>query len=194
MIAAALVGAVVLALSAWAAAAPAVPRWEARAFATVNGLPHVLWPILWLPMQVGNLVVGAALGLIVAIALRDVALALAVLAAVAAKLVAERWLRARLLPVLEVRQRPGSSQALVAIRGDDVPTEGVSFPSGHAILAAALATLLYDPLGPWLGWGLVAVAVLAGVGRVFVGAHNPLDVLAGWGAGMVIGGVLGVIQ
>jgi len=194
VIAAALVGAVVLALSAWAAAAPAVPRWEARAFATVNGLPHVLWPILWLPMQVGNLVVGAALGLIVAIALRDVALALAVLAAVAAKLVAERWLRARLLPVLEVRQRPGSSQALVAIRGDDVPTEGVSFPSGHAILAAALATLLYDPLGPWLGWGLVAVAVLAGVGRVFVGAHNPLDVLAGWGAGMVIGGVLGVIQ
>jgi membrane-associated phospholipid phosphatase len=193
MIGVAIAGAILLAVASWAAAAPAVPRWEVRAFAVVNGLPHALLPVLWLPMQVGNLVVGAALGLVVAAWERDLALAAAVVAAVVAKLVAERWLRARLLPRLEVRLRPGSSQAVVAIRGSDVPTQGVSFPSGHTILAAALAALLFDPLGTWLGWGLVAVAALAGVGRVFVGAHNPADVLAGWGAGMVIGGLLGMV-
>jgi membrane-associated phospholipid phosphatase len=192
MIGVVILGAIVLALATWAAAAPVVPRWEVRAFAAVNGLPHALLPVLWLPMQVGNLVVGAALGLVVAAWQRDIALAVGVVVAVVAKLVAERWLRARLLPRLEVRLRPGSSQVDAAIRGD-VPTTGVSFPSGHAILVAALAALLFDPLGPWLGWALVAVAALAGIGRVFVGAHNPADVLAGWGAGMVIGGLLGMV-
>jgi membrane-associated phospholipid phosphatase len=191
MIGVAIVGAVLLALASCAAAAPVVPRWEVRAFAAVNGLPPVLLPALWLPMQIGNLVVGAAFGLVVAAWQRDLALGVAVVAAVGAKLVAERWLRARLLPRLEARLRPGSSQAVATIRGADVPTQGVSFPSGHAILAAALAALLFDPLGPWLGWTLVVVAVLAGLGRVFVGAHNPADVLAGWGAGMVIGALLG---
>jgi membrane-associated phospholipid phosphatase len=28
------------------------------------------------------------------------------------------------------------------------------------------------------------------IGRVYVGAHNPLDVTAGAGAGMLLGGVL----
>jgi membrane-associated phospholipid phosphatase len=31
------------------------------------------------------------------------------------------------------------------------------------------------------------------LGRVYVGAHNPLDVTAGLGAGMLIGGVLDVL-
>jgi membrane-associated phospholipid phosphatase len=31
------------------------------------------------------------------------------------------------------------------------------------------------------------------LGRVYVGAHNPLDVTAGLGAGMLIGGVLEVL-
>ena len=36
-------------------------------------------------------------------------------------------------------------------------------------------------------------AFLVMLGRVYVGAHNPLDVTAGLGAGMVIGGVLDVL-
>jgi membrane-associated phospholipid phosphatase len=30
-------------------------------------------------------------------------------------------------------------------------------------------------------------------GRVYVGAHNPLDVIAGFGAGMLVGGVLAAL-
>ena len=37
-----------------------------------------------------------------------------------------------------------------------------------------------------------SLAVLVAVGRVFVGAHNPLDVVAGLGAGMLVGAILAV--
>jgi membrane-associated phospholipid phosphatase len=34
------------------------------------------------------------------------------------------------------------------------------------------------------------VAVVVGVGRIYVGAHNPLDVTAGLGLGVLVGAVL----
>jgi len=37
---------------------------------------------------------------------------------------------------------------------------------------------------PW------ACVVLNGVARLYVGAHNPLDVTAGLGAGLLLGGVV----
>ena len=39
-----------------------------------------------------------------------------------------------------------------------------------------------------MGAGVLAVLVM--VGRVYVGAHNPLDVTAGLGTGLLLGGVL----
>ena len=36
-------------------------------FHAVNGLPDWLYPVLWLPMQLGNLVVGTVVGLVVAL-------------------------------------------------------------------------------------------------------------------------------
>jgi undecaprenyl-diphosphatase len=78
------------------------------------------------------------------------------------------------------------------LRGD-VPARGASFPSGHVILAAAIAAVLSSALGPgwvWLPWLLTFLVLL---GRVYVGAHNPLDVTAGLGAGMLIGGVLEIL-
>ncbi|WP_201983274.1 phosphatase PAP2 family protein [Hymenobacter rubidus] len=60
-----------------------------------------------------------------------------------------------------------------------------SFPSGHAMGAAAVATalgfLLWQHRGHWLAWAAGPLFAL-GVGwsRMYLGVHFPSDVLAGW--------------
>lgn len=59
--------------------------------------------------------------------------------------------------------------------------ELVSFPSGHTLTAFAVATLLMVGLS-LRGWRWATVALVAcaiGLSRIAVGAHWPLDVLAG---------------
>jgi membrane-associated phospholipid phosphatase len=64
----------------------------------------------------------------------------------------------------------------------------VSFPSGHAAAAAALAGILILGVEGHALWrvALLGLAVLVGVSRIMVGVHWPLDVL--WG---MLGGWLG---
>jgi undecaprenyl-diphosphatase len=68
-----------------------------------------------------------------------------------------------------------------------------SFPSGHAMTAAAVYGMIGVVLAkeyPRLRWPLAvavpALVVLIGVSRVFLGVHWPTDVLAGWAAGMTL--------
>ena len=109
--------------------------------------------------------------------------------ATALKFVSERVVRREMADYLAVRQRPGTSQPGAILRGD-VPASGPAFPSGHVILVAAIGSVVAPSLES--GWAVVPVVLtlLVMVGRVYVGAHNPLDVTAGAGAGMLLGGVL----
>ena len=70
-----------------------------------------------------------------------------------------------------------------------------SFPSGHAVTAfglAAAVALCSAPSGRrWIAWAALAVATVVAFSRVAVGAHWPLDVLAG-GAGGWLCGAIGV--
>jgi undecaprenyl-diphosphatase len=54
----------------------------------------------------------------------------------------------------------------------------------------AVAVLFMPYLRGW--WRAVpfGLALLACVARVYLGAHNPLDVVAGAGAGLLLGGLL----
>ncbi len=192
-IVASVVGAGVLCGSVAGALLPEVHPRERRVFRAVNGLPDWLYRPLWVPMQLGNLAVGCGAGLLAAWAYRDWPTAGAVVAATGLKLVAERVLRARLAGHLAVRQRPGTSEPGARLRGGDVPASGPSFPSGHVILVAAVAVVLVEHLPlTWAGVPFVLTGLVM-LGRVYVGAHNPLDVTAGLGTGLLVGGLLGLV-
>jgi len=163
---------------------------EQRAFHLVNGLPNWLYWPLWLPMQLGNLVVGTLAGLGLAVWFGDLAMAVGVVSAAALKLLAERVVRKRTAQYIEVRQRPGTSERGAILRGD-VPASGPSFPSGHVILVAAVACVVLGRMPESVVWIPFTLTALVIVARVYVGAHNPLDVLAGLGAGLILGGLLG---
>jgi undecaprenyl-diphosphatase len=68
-----------------------------------------------------------------------------------------------------------------------------SFPSNHAANAAALATLAALSM-PRLWTSAVALAMLVGYSRIYVGTHYPLDVLAGGVLGLAIALVLSGIM
>jgi len=80
------------------------------------------------------------------------------------------------------RGRPGSTVGDVVLRGD-VPTHGLSFVSGHAVITSAAAVMLMAVLGARWRWAPWAVVVLNGLGRIHVGAHNPSTWWAGSASG-----------
>jgi undecaprenyl-diphosphatase len=68
-----------------------------------------------------------------------------------------------------------------------------SFPSGHAMTGAAVYGMIgvvlarvHPRLRSPLAVAVPALIVLIGVSRVFLGAHWPTDVLAGWAAGVTL--------
>jgi undecaprenyl-diphosphatase len=176
-----IVGLAVLAGGAVIVRDGAVPGWEESLFHAVNDLPGALYPVLWPFQQLGVLVIGPIVA-IVALVLRRYRLAVAALIVTAAKLVSERLVKA-----VVTRERPGTSIGSdIHVRGD-VSISGESFVSGHAILVAALASVI-SPYLParWraVPWVLVAIVM---IGRIYVGAHNPLDVVCGAALGVALG-------
>jgi undecaprenyl-diphosphatase len=157
---------------------------ERRLFHAVNNLPDWLNGPLWVFQQLGNIAVALLVLVTLAVALRKWRLAAAAVMVVAAKLVLERVVK-----MIVERGRPGSTIGDVVFRGD-VPMHGLSFVSGHSAMAAAAATMLMAVLPrrwrvvPWI------VVALNNLGRVYSGAHNPLDVVGGVGLGLVIGAPL----
>ncbi len=89
------------------------------------------------------------------------------------------------------RERPGSTLSDVVLR--DVPSAGVAYPSGHAVITAGIVVLLAPYVRRrWLVV-LVALALLNSVARVFLGAQAPLDVVGGAALGAAIGAGLNLL-
>ena len=122
---------------------------------------------------------------IIAAITRRFRLALLLLVATVAKLGLERVVKA-----MVSRQRPATSIGPDVHRRGQVSVHGESFVSGHAVLIAALAGLIAPYLpGRWkiVPWVVVALVMIT---RVYVGAHNPLDVVCGAALGVAIAGAI----
>lgn len=179
----ALVGLALTVLASLGARHGAVSGAEKAVFRWINGLPDWLERVMWALQLLGVLVTPIVVA-VVALALRRWRLALALVLLAPLKLVAER----QVLKALVERQRPGQNEPGAILRG--VPPAGLSYPSGHAIIAVGMVTLLWPYLGRRGRVVAVLLAVAVGVARVYLGAHNPLDVVAGAGLGLLLGGLL----
>jgi membrane-associated phospholipid phosphatase len=158
---------------------------ERAAFHAVNGLPDWLYSPMLLFQYLGVL----AMPLVVAVGalvVRRWRLAAALVLVVPLKLALERAVK-----LLVQRERPGTTVPDAVLRG--VHSAGLSFVSGHAIITFAIAGLLGLVLPR--RWAVVAfvLATCNAVARVYLGAHNPLDVVGGAAVGLAIAAVLDLV-
>jgi membrane-associated phospholipid phosphatase len=166
----------------FAVSAPPPASAERSVARGLTSLPDAVTPVLEVVMQAGTRAAILVLVVLLAAARRWRASAAALLAGIAT------WMAMHQMKVLIERPRP--TAALL----DHVPKDsagGWAYPSGHAAIAAALATIvvLMGTERRSLRWVAAAVAALTGLARVHLGVHWPLDVAAGAVVGVLAGWV-----
>ena len=159
---------------------------ERAVFEAINGLTSSLETAGNAVQYLGILAIGP-LVVIVALVLRRWRLAAAAALVTGLKLLIERgvW-------KLVYRERPAITEPNAIVRGSTATT-GASFVSGHVILSTGLAWAITPYLHGWwraVPWVVVAMIAFA---RIYLGAHNPLDVVGGLALGLVAGGLANLI-
>src|SRR5512135_1051424 len=156
---------------------------DVAVFRRINHWPGWLYPPMW-TVQLSGVIGALPLVAAAAALLRRLRLAVALAAAILLKV----WLEA-VAKMFVQRDRPAETLPDVILRGQSA-AHGLSFPSGHAMVIFAITALVAPYFEGWwrvLPWALAAAVCLS---RLYLGAHFPLDVAAGAGLGMLIGGVL----
>jgi glycosyltransferase 2 family protein len=170
-------GAVLLASAA--IARRGVPEGEVRVFRAANELPDRVFPAIWAPMQYGTF---ATVPVLSALALARHRPRLAASLGFAG---GAAWLLAKAVKPAVGRARPDGVVADVGLRGTE---EGdLGFPSGHAAVSVAITTAAWPYLSDGGRFAAVALCTTVAFGRLYVGAHLPLDVIGGAGLGLALG-------
>ena len=95
------------------------------------------------------------------------------------------WVLAKFVKDVAHRGRPGVLLEEVILRG--VPATGHGFVSGHAAVAAALATIASSEVSRRTRRVLWTLVWAVAAARVYSGAHLPLDVVGGAALGWALG-------
>ena len=175
-------GAVVLLLCALPVHADRVGGLEADLFRLVNDLPSVPFTVVWVPMQLGNLLVVPA-AVLAALAFRRWRLAGGLALAGAGV-----YALAKVVKRFVERGRPSDVLDDVVVRG--AAPHGLGFVSGHIAVVTSLALVAWPWLPRWGRWaaGLAVAAVF--FTRMYVGAHLPLDMVGGAALGVAVGALV----
>lgn len=160
---------ILIVVTSLVAATHRISRFEEDVFRLINRLPDLFRPALNVVMQ------GGALGAVPVVAAIALALRRTRLARDMAIAGGAAWVGAKILKSLVGRQRPFVALEAVFRHTTD---GGLGFPSGHAAVAAALATAAAPYLGRHLRRTAWITALVVGIARVYLGAHLPLDVSA----------------
>ena len=175
-------GAVVLLLCALPVHADRVNAVEADAFRLVNDLPSAPFPIVWVPMQLGNLLVVPA-AIPAALAFRRCRLAAGLALAGAGV-----YVLAKVVKRFVERGRPSDVLDEVVVRG--AAPHGLGFVSGHIAVVTALALVAWPWLPRWGRWAAGAAVAAVFLTRMYVGAHLPLDMVGGAALGVAVGALV----
>jgi len=92
--------------------------------------------------------------------------------------------------IKKARPTPRPLYVEPTILRDDAPVEGESFPSGHAAIAFAAATLVAPHLPAPVRPLAFTAAAAAAVVRISQGAHHPVDAVGGSALGLAAAAVL----
>ncbi|MDQ3093734.1 MAG: flippase-like domain-containing protein [bacterium] len=158
---------------------------ERPLFDAVNNWPKLFYPVFFAATQFGGMG-SLLLWLIIGWYLVN---RRAAIISVSAGILS--WFLAKVVKDFIERGRPGSLIDDIQLFGEQIG--GYGFPSGHATLAAACATVLHYQVEPKYRRYLVLLVVLVGISRIYLGAHFPLDIVGGWSLGMLVGSIMVLI-
>ena len=99
---------------------------------------------------------------------------------------------AKLVKGLLERERPGAVLPGSTER-ETFDVGSLGFPSGHAAVASALTPVAWRHLGPRWEVTALGTAMTVMIGRMYVGAHLPLDLVGGAALGAVTAGIANVV-
>ncbi len=160
-----------------------LPSVEEDVFRWINDWPDGLRYVLWPVMQLGAFGVVFAVSAATYLIWRRWRVAVAILGSGVVC-----YVTVKIIKNLVERGRPALYLEDLNLR--ESLDGGLGFASGHTAIAFAAATVLTLVLGTWGRIVAFALATTVGVGRIYFGAHLPLDVVGGACVGIAVGSIM----
>jgi undecaprenyl-diphosphatase len=159
---------------------------EVQLFRSANDLPDEAFGPIWAVMQYGTFGAVPTVAALALIARRPRLAASIAVGGTAA------WITAKAVKRVIARGRPASLVDAVQQRGVEEGDQG--FPSGHAAVSTAMTVVLWPEVPASGRLTLAALTGLVPLGRMYVGAHLPLDLVGGSALGLALGSAINLAR